>query len=421
VNHPAPAPPHSHADADPGAALEVRIARTGEDLLEAFRGVLGSVPDQPQGPQALAKRIHIDKVLASRLLKAVRSPDAMSVLHRMPGPEPLRRVLRAASKQGADADLVERAERAVARFEGLIRDDLGDRGALDAIVSAWVPEARREFELRRKQTAYRAMSQLKGAEARAILATVVLHPAADGQTLDIVWINGLIGLHRIRPGAAVKLVTRRIVPEESGRAPFTLSGDRIEEGQLALYDDYCSDPPPRVELHRAGDVIHYTLADGAFGPGAVQDVVTAEVNRGEMRRYVPRETRRKGYVFAEAALPARALQLDAIVHREVYPGSDPTLRLYDTAFEGVADVNDPGREIDQLDLLESVEFLGQGVARIGSSVVPRYTRMIGDVFARLGWDRSAYRAYRCLIDYPVYGTQVALCFDPPQAAGGEVS
>lgn len=398
---------------DVATPLEVRIAQTGDRLLAAFQGVLEAVPDQPRGPQALARRISIDKVLASRLLKAMRSPDAMSAVHRMPGPEPLRRVLRAASKQGADTTLVAQAEEAVARFESLIRDDLGDRGALDAIVAAWVPEARREFELRRKQTAYKAMSQLKGVEAKAILATVVLHPAADGRTLDIVWINGVIGIHRIRPGAVIKLATRRIAQETGNRAPRTLSGDRIEEGEPALLEEFCSSPAPRLELRRAGEVIHYLLADEGFGPSAATDVVTAEVNRGEIPRYVPRSAGRKGYVFAEATPPARALQFDAIVHHDVYPGSDPALRLYDTALEGVADVNNPSRDIDRVNMLETIESLGVSVSRVGSSVIPSYSQMLGHAFDGLGWDRGAYRVYRCHIDFPVYGTQVAMCFDPP--------
>ena len=33
----------------------------------------------------------------------------------------------------------------------------------------------------------------------------------------------------------------------------------------------------------------------------------------------------------------------------------------------------------------------------------------------LGWDDRAFRGYRCAIDYPVYGSQVSLAFDPPAA------
>ncbi len=394
--------------------LEARISQTGAALLDTLYQVLDDLPDRPQGPQALAGRISIDKVLASRILKALRSPDSMSVMHRIPGPEPLRRFLRSIARHGVDPKLVQAADQAVDKFAALIRDDLGDRGALDAIVSAWVPEARREFELRNKQAAYRSTSQLRGAQARTILATALLHPAEDADRLDLVWISGLIGLHRLRPDAAVKLATRRMVRSDDGRHPQTLNGDPSEGIGDALLADFSTSPAPSFDVHQAGEVVHYTLADPGFGPGSAVDMVFAEVNRSEMRRFIGPDEQRKGFIFAETSVPAKTLQFDAIIHRDVYPGAAPALRIYDTALEGVADVNDRARDIDQLSTLETIEALGTGVERIGSSSAPRYSRLIAHVCERLDWDRSAFRAYRCRIDYPIYGTQVAMCFDPPR-------
>ncbi len=46
--------------------------------------------------------------------------------------------------------------------ETLIREEAGDRGALNAIIHAWLPQARRAFELRRRQSAFKARSELRG-------------------------------------------------------------------------------------------------------------------------------------------------------------------------------------------------------------------------------------------------------------------
>jgi hypothetical protein len=132
------------------SALEVRIVRSGDDLLRSLTALMDTIPGKPQGPQALADTLGIDKVLASRMLKAVRAADPIAALHRMPGPEPLRRVVNAAGTLGAPAELIASASAAVADFEQLIRQEFGDRGSLDAIVSGWIPQARREFEIRRK-------------------------------------------------------------------------------------------------------------------------------------------------------------------------------------------------------------------------------------------------------------------------------
>lgn len=397
--------------------LEVRIVRTGESLLESLGRAIEGIPDPPRGPQALARRLGIDKVLASRVLSALRSADPLFVVHRSPGPEPLRRTLDALAKQGVDRELVAGARAAVDQFEQLIRDEVGDRAALDAIVAAWLPEARREFELRRKQAAHKAMSHLRGAVARTIMATVMLAPSeSDPDRLDVVWLNGMFGIARLRPRAGVKIVTRRFAPEVSQqRRPLNLAGEPIEEMHQATLEEFCSRPAPAFEVVRAGDAVHYSLAGDRYGPRSAVDLVMAEVNRAEMRRAVPAGSGRKGYVFAEVSTPAESLQFDAILHRGVYPGSTPSVRVYDTSFEGVADANNPARDIDVLEMLESVEALGEGAAMARSPDVPRYPDLLRHVHSRLGWREEEFRAFRCRVEYPVYGSQVTLLFDPPTA------
>lgn len=396
--------------------LEVRIVRAGEGLLTGLAAVLEGMPDPPRGPQALAKRLGIDKVLASRVLAAVRSADPLFVVHRSPGPEPLRRTIDAAGKQGVDRGLVAAAREAVDAFERLIRDEVGDRSSLDAIVAAWLPEARREFELRRKQSAFKAMSHLKGTMARTIMATVLLAPSeSDPERLDVVWLNGLLGIVRLRPGAAVKVVTRRMASEPGGRSPLSLGGEPVEDVRRAQLEEFCSDPPPELTVERAGESVHYSLGGTGYGPRSAVDLVMGEVNRAEMRRSVPTGSGRKGYVFAEVSIPAERLQLDVFLHRDVYPGANPAVRVYDTSFEGVADANNRARDIDLLDVLETAESLGEGLGSARSSDVPRYQELIRHALGRLGWGEGAFRGYRCGVEYPIYGSQVVMLFDPPGA------
>ena len=116
-----------------------------------------------------------------------------------------------------------------------------------------------------------------------------------------------------------------------------------------------------------------------------------------------------GYVFSEVSIPARALVFDVFVHEDLYPGA-PELRLYDTALHGVADINDPSRDIDRLDMIESVQALGRGGTRV--SEAPLYVDAVGHVFESMGWNEGKFRTYRTRIDYPLYGSQVAFVFEP---------
>ncbi len=393
-------------------APDTRIATLGRRLQSTFGAILDAVAAPPQNPQLLVHALGVDKVLASRLLKALRADDPLAAVHHAPGPEPLRRVARAARRRSVDAELVRGALAAVDEFEELVRLLGGDRASLAAIISASLPEVRREHELRNKQTAFRAVSQLKGVMADTCLSTVVLHPAADGETIDIVWGFGFLSLTRLRPGVPVKFTTRRMADVASPRRPTNLDGHPIHDLGDARLDAFCR-APATIQVSRVEDVVHYTLGDHGYGPTSATDLVMVEVNLAEMPRYVPAEEPRKGHVFAEVSAPSKRLLFDVFVHADVYPGREPELILYDTVLDGVANVNDRTRDIDRLDMLESIEPLGRGLGRAQHPGVPKHVELLTHVFRKLEWDPSAFRLYRCRIDYPIYGSQVALAFDPP--------
>lgn len=390
--------------------LEVRINAAGEDLLKGLTTVLGQIPATDAGPQQLAKELGIDKVLASRILKALRAPDPMSVVHRVPGPEPMRRLLKATSKLGVNPEDLVNANSAVDRFESLIRSEIGDRSALEAILSAWVPEARREFELRRKQAAFRAMSQLKGAQADVYAEAAIFYPSPDNEHIDIVWIKAVIGLHRLRPGVVVKFTSHRQIEDQSERKTYTLAGDPVDSVTSATLEKYCSIPTPVLDVHHAGELMHYTLQENCFGASSSIDLVTCEVNRAEIPRYIPDERNRKAWASSDINIPSKRMQFDVLVHKDLYNRSFPELRIYDTTINGQADINDPSRDVDQLDLLESIENLGEGLSRFGSSLVPNYRKIIEEVCTTLNFDASTLRGYRCAADYPIYGSQTAMIF-----------
>jgi hypothetical protein len=398
-----------------GSGLESRIATIGGDLGRVLQRILDAIPGGPFGPAELARRLGVDKVLTSRTLKAVRNKDPLAVIHLAPGPEPLRRLARAAGRAGAPPATVAEVEAAVDAFESLIRQEAGDRSSLNAIISAWLPEARHEFELRRKQSAFKAMSQLKGAMADTNLATVMVHPSRDESKLDVVWVTGLLGLHRLRPGAGVKFATRRITDGNGPRRPTSLDGVPVDDLDGVRLEEFCSSPPPKLNVVPAGEVVHYTLADTGFGPRSAVDLVFAEANIAELPRYIPRDSGRKAYYFAEISTPAKALLFDVYVHDDVYPGSDPALHIYDTALDGVASVNDAARNIDRIDMDESIQPLGARLGQSRSTDVPDYARLLRHVTGKMAWDAGRFRGYRCRVDYPIYGTQVVMAFDAPEA------
>lgn len=403
----------------PLESIEVRITQTGDALLRGMTRVIERVPGSEAGPQKLAGQLGVDKVLASRLLKALRSSDPMAMVHRTPGPEPLRRVLAASAKWGVPADLLAEAHAAVDGYEDLIRTDIGDRSALEAILSAWVPEARREFELRRKQAAYRAMSQLKGVEAEVYAEAAIFWPSADSAHIDIVWIKAVIGLHRLRPGVPIHFTSQRRVEGREGRRPTTLHGEAVDTVEGAVVAEFSTNPVPRLKAQIAGEATHYLLDEPGFGSGSAVNLVTCEVNRAEIPRFLPASRNRRAWASSDINIPTRTSQFDMLIHEDLFPGEAPDLRVYDTTIRGQADVNDRTRDIDRFDLLEGVDPLGLGAHRFGSSVVPQYRALLAHVCDTLGFDGDRLRGHRVVSEYPIYGSQFALTLrttEPPAAS-----
>ncbi|MCC6677326.1 MAG: hypothetical protein IT436_09290 [Phycisphaerales bacterium] len=402
------------AEPDSAGPLHTRIARTGEDLVRSLGRVVRAVGGEQSGPVALARDLRLDKVLTSRLLRALDAGDPFAAVHRMPGPEPLRRLLKACSARGADRGEVASAEGAVDRFDRLINSELGDRQALDTIVAAWVPDVRREFELRRKQAAFRAVSELRGIRAQSLYSAVLLAPSAgDEDRIDVVWLYGLYGVRRVRPDATLKLATRRLAHPTSDRRPLTLAGAPVADDPAGVrLARFCSDPPPPLEVRPLGEVVHYILGPTGYGPGSAVDLVMAERSPADLPRRVERrpERPRRAHFFAEVSTPAEMLVLDLFADERLWPGQTPELTLFDTSFEGVASVNDPARDVDRMDLLETVTPLGPGIGRAGSAEVPRARELLQEACDTAGMEGTRLRGFRVRIEYPLYGSQATLSF-----------
>lgn len=402
----------------PASDLEARVATLGRKLSVQISRVVEALPGEPQGPVLVAKVVGVDKVLTSRLLRAAASRDPVAAVQLLPGPDPLRNFANCAGKKGVPTPLVNDFVESVNDFEEMIRTEAGSRSGFDAILASWLPEARGEFELRRKQSIFRAMSELKGKSALLNLATAMLHPSADGEHLDIVWVFAYVGLRRLRPGVVLKFATRRVeTPHGDGiqrapRRPRTLDGEEVEGLDGLLLEELCSTPKPEVHVHRAGDRVHYTIGNPAlFGPRSSIDLAFAEVNLRELPRYMPIEPRRKRFVYTDVSTPVELMVFDALIHEDILGGTDPSLLLYDTTGRGIADINDRSRDVDRLDLMETLSPLGRGVDSCRVGELPGYVKLLKQVCAKLGWEERTMRAFRSRIDYPLYGSQVALAYE----------
>jgi len=392
----------------PNATVHDRLRATGTALSESLSGVIGALADTPRRPNALARELAVNRAVASRVLSAIGKRDPMEVLHVVPGPEPLRKLVRAAARKGVPAELTAAAESAITAFERLIRDDAGNRAALDALISSSLPGARERFEVSSRYAVYKGLSQLKGVQAEHWLGTAVVAPSPDDELKhDLTWLNGAVALQRLRPGAAVRFAYRYRNSEGD-------SGTDEEEAPLSVVplDEFCLHPPARLQIEQAGNALHYTLPEDLLGPRQVVDMFVVDHHPAAMRRAPVDGPRQQTSLFIEPAVPVASLTFDVLLHEDVFADWRPELIVFDTGYDGFANVNDPSRDIDRIAVHESIEVMGAGGDRLHLAEVPSYLAMLRHLGERFDWDLSRFRCYRTRIRYPVHGWQVCMAFSP---------
>lgn len=395
--------------------LENRLSSATVRVRGAMDEVIRLIPIRVRKPAEFQRALKLDRSLTSRLLRALEMDDPLAALYRMPGPQGLRLVLKAARKAGVDSpESIERAEEALTALEHLVTTEVGDWKALHAALCGWIPDARAQFELANRQSAFRAMSNIKGVTADAMISVTLIHPgSANSDWLDRAGITGLCRLKRLRPGTPMGFLHGSSISPPPGTQRLSLDADPIDpEHGAPLLKSFSTSPTPAFDVRVDGDIVHYLLKGDGVGLGSLVDLHFADVMRG---RY-PVDNSISPLPATPGAVvdvPVKTLIVDVLVHKDVWPGVDPELHIYDTAIRGIANPVDATRDMDRIDVVETIQSLGMQSSRFRATEVACYGDMVRFVCRKLGWDSEKFRGFRCRVEYPLYGCQVSMIFKPP--------
>lgn len=388
-----------------------RAVVVGRLLASASETFIGALKAPVRTSSDLVKAAGVNKDIASRFLTALAKRDPLAVVYYMPGVESLRRLSRGARSRSGDPVAIQTFDRAIAAYEEFLQDELGGRHALDAMASAWLPEARERFEAASRQMAFRAAANLRGVEAETIVNTCIIHPGDDPDRYDAVLTQAIIGVQRLRPSVPLMLATFDHRDDTAGRPTLTLDGRPIRGDDTAdeFLPQFGRGDPPALNVLRAGTSSFYQLVDEGLGVGNASDLFFGQYTQGLFRRWA----RSAGDIAAtmEALeVPSQRLVMDVLMHPDVWPGLDPELMLYNICVRGAALPYDRSRDSDRIDLLDSIRRLGAGIDCCRVAEVPRYIELLQWTCTQRGWDPASFRVYRCDSRYPVVGVEYVMAF-----------
>jgi len=384
-------------------------ARVGEDLSERFRQVLDAAEITSRRPRDVGAKLGLNRDIAGRLVSLVQSPDPFEALYLCPGPEPLRKVLRAATALGLSGRVLESALGAVDDFEALIEQGAGTRGRLETTLGSLNEEIRNRNELTSRYAIFTGLSQLRGAQADSLLHTMILTPSAeDPEWLDALMVEGLIGIQRFRPGVIIHSNSQKTL------APASAGPERTRVEPLDFpFQRYCENPICEFVEETGEYIVRRMLIEAPLGRAGLRDSIGCTLFRRVLTRTLPERANPERAVTAIPALPSSVMNVDLLIHRSIRPPRPPAVRVYDMGADGRAHIHDRERLRDVVQTSEAVESLGGSGCHWALDELPRYTEMVTDLMRAAGLSPDEFEGYRLRAAYPVVSWQYAIVYGAP--------
>lgn len=387
-----------------------RIVVVGQHLATSGKALLGSLQVSGRNSSELIKAAGVNKDIASRFLAALGKRDPVAVAYFMPGVDSLRRISKGAVRSENSSEVRE-FNSAVTSYESFLRDVLGGRHALDAMASAWLPEARERFESASRQMAFRANANLRGVECETILNANLIHPGADPERFDAVQLSGFMNLRRLKPTVPLTLATFDHRDDTSGVPTMTIDGRSIpNDGSLEEFlPQFGTCPESSIRVLHAGKSSFYQLVDQNLGVETASDMVFGQYSQRMFRKWA-RYSGDISAIMESVEVPAQQLVLDVLVHKDVWSDIEPQLMVYNTYTRGTALPYDHSRDIDRVDLLDAVRSIGTGIDCCRAAAVPRYLDLLRWTCEQRGWNPENFRVFHCDSRYPPVGMQYTIAF-----------
>ncbi|MBK8914244.1 MAG: hypothetical protein IPM64_06515 [Phycisphaerales bacterium] len=402
--------------ASPPAMLD-DTRRVIQGVRRALIELYASVGVDPGEPQAVARKLGLNRNLTWKLSRVIGSSDPFAALRHLPGEQGVGLATEAFARAGAPEAVIEHVRTAIGELDSVVEVHAGDRGHFELTLESmglYEPESRMESG---RELAFRGNSMIWGVQARTRLTTAMIAPSpGDAGRIDYLLVGSWIGFRRLRPESRWRLARRQIHDDRGERLDTTPLVEHIDaqpDPQAPqLVREFCSSNMPAVEPVEQGGTVELMLPGGPVGNLAAFDCTFGYIARGVPRfRDAHNEF---GSSAASISLPVETLVFDILVHRDLPFPLEPELAVYGFPHGGVD--NPAGQTIqNRLPIpMRAVELAGMPPA-VATPLVPFYNDLIGRMYQRMGWEPSAFRGVRLLLPYPPMSSMVVMRWPLPEA------
>ncbi len=385
-------------------------------LQRALADMLAAAPSEIRKAVDVGRVFGVNSPLGWQIYRIANAKNPLAAGTHVPARTSMKKLLTSAARRRVPSEIIERVSEAFDAFEHFVETSAGDREEVEAMLNAFLPEERYRQDLANREAAFKANSKVRGIANEVDITASFYFPSKDKTAVDRAVLDASLGGRRSRPDVPIILGSGDFRP--NSERPLSLDGQPFDGALGSLLPQFSTTPLPGLKTQQIGGTTYYCIEGHDVGLRSAADIVSAEYHPKMLPKYRPKDS--WGYCgpSCRGISPAKHFTLDAFVHRDVYPGVVPELRVYDTLARGeVVRFDDPDRRIDLLKTHDVIRPLPSKLAALGLPHAPRYVEMLEYVYKTLGLDPAEFRGYRLDVEYPIYGAQYRMGFlvpEPPQ-------
>lgn len=401
-------------------------------LSAALSRLVGTLPESVVQARQLERLVNVDYAMAWQVLKVATSIDPIATCAHVPRPASMRRFLVAAAKRGADKTIVDEAREAYAAFEELVKRHAGEvtrrgrkesggaggasagggRAAFDAMIAGLRGDAAPQLDLKHRRLAFRGNSYIWGVQCGTRFLTSVIHPGQRAGQQDTLNLSGWIGLHAIRPRAALALHTTPhlrhddVAVAADGSAPNVQNrrGDS-DIGNVIVLNEFCSSSAVRLEEVMVSKQARETrISLPGLGKNAEVNVVLA--NRyHDIMSYTSSENPEYAHT-AGLRVPAEMFHMDMLIPKGLSAPKTARANMYGN-LDNVFSAFDRSDET-LLPMRVSISHVADVLRAPQAPGIPGYPEMVDRAIEMASCTGTVFDLYRVRVPYPVLHAMVAL-------------
>lgn len=380
-------------------------------LQGALVAVLQEVLGGAVRPTDIESTFDFGMSMASRLNRAAYADSPRDIAVLLPGRPTMLRFMERAQQLCRRDDLISTLRESYEEFSRHVAQVASTHQELSSLLNAHDPEHQRDSDERRRAAFFRAATDLYGGFAEGISNVNLFLPNPKSSVYgDYVHTRVYHRLRRLGVMQSLVVGSGTDNPGVCDQQDSRSFVDKIASPYASgfVVRELSSDTLPSYRTVRRGNAIRQIFLSEDLPLGTPIDIGTVMANANWVKNIAREECGTFQQIVA-AIIPCRRCVIDFIVHKEMWPGITPVLKMYRYATME-ENLYPDDRWYDEVPFFDELQELPPNRALMPPKDMPKHTDVIRYLLNKTQININDFRIYRLMVQYPVIGQSLYIFF-----------